>query len=68
MTVYNFMGFVEGVRGGFKELLKEGYEQDEMKNFLRKCLDQCTNDFEELTLVENLQEEFKEYLEEVKAA
>lgn len=68
MTVYNFAGFVEGVREGFRGLLREGYEQDEMKDFLKKCLDLCTNDFEEQTLSENLQEELKDYLEEAKAA
>lgn len=68
MTIYNFEGFICGVRGQMRQLLHEGYDQNEMTKFLGKCLGSCTNAFEEKTLEENLKEEFSDYLEMVKAA
>lgn len=69
MTVREFDGFIFGARVVFGRMLKkEKCTTGHMKRFFKRLLDRCTNDFEEDTLKENLQEIFRDYLEEVKVA
>lgn len=71
MAVENFTMLIDKAREEFRWILK-GYsettqnERDGLKKMIKKYLDKCCSDFEEEALKENLQEEFKLYLESLK--
>lgn len=66
MTVKDFGVFVENTRREFSEQLRMGDAwQDDLKEFIYRRFELCTNQFEEDTLVENLAEEYKLYLKEL---
>lgn len=66
MPVKDFDGFIKMCRRDFREHL-EGYlnGSGDLKYLLKGMLEQCTSAFEEKALTENLQEEFKLYMEEL---
>lgn len=71
MCIMEFEEFIHGARLMFATALKDhSFELDmkDMKKVLKNLLEQCTSDFEENALKENLQEVFREYLDEVGAA
>lgn len=67
MTVMNFEEYVEESRKRFSKRIHDGeYDMIDMKIFIKRIFKKCTNQFEEDTLIENLKEEFEDYLKEVK--
>lgn len=64
MAVKEFDGFVKESREIFRNTLESGFKYTaELEVGLKKMFDECTNDFEEQTLMENLREEFQDYME-----
>lgn len=66
MAVMDFVDYVEIGRDKFKRILFDGYRMVDLKIFIRRLFKECSNQFEEDTLIENLKEEFENYLKEVK--
>lgn len=64
MAVKNFEEFIKNCREEFRWQIN-GYINGsrELKDILKKMLGECYSEFEEETLKENLQEEFKLYME-----
>lgn len=55
-------------RRDFRDLLRSGHTMSFMGDKIKDYLKDCCSEFEEQTMIENLKEEFEEYLKEVKAA
>lgn len=71
MYTVEFEEFINGARLLFATTLKDSsfeLNMEDMKKVLKNLLGQCTSSFEEETLKENLQEVFREYLDEVRVA
>lgn len=47
-------------RSQFRGILSDDKSND-IKSFLKKCLDECGSEFEEQCLIENLKEEFHSF-------
>lgn len=60
MAVKNFEEFIKNCREEFRWNINGSRE---LKDILKGMLDECCSKFEEETLKENLQEEFKLYME-----
>lgn len=64
MAVKDFDKFVKESRERFREDLKYSTRfVGEFTDTMRGMFNECTNNFEEQTLMENLREEFQDYME-----
>lgn len=66
MAVKDFEKYVEIGREKFKRILFDELDIRYMKGLIKRLFKECTNQFEEDTLIENLKEEFENYLKEMK--
>lgn len=66
MEVTTFEEFIKNCREEFRWYVK-GYIEgsSDLKNMLKDMLDKCCSTYEEETLKENLQEEFKIYMSDL---
>ena len=65
MAILEFETFIKEARKEFRDLITiylDG-EVEEMKQMIKNKLDECRSDFEVSVLKENLQEEFRLYLD-----
>lgn len=61
MEISNFENFIKETRESFKDTLKHSTGVKECLDVIIKAFDECSNEFEELTLIENLREEYDNY-------
>lgn len=67
MEVNEMEMFIDRTRTDFRSLIENDILNDELILFFKKKLNKCCSQFEEDTLIENLAEEYKEYLKELAA-
>lgn len=68
MAVGLFDVFVEGARKDFRHMLdnfQDCRNDKRFRDYLAEQFERCSSKFEEDTLIENLAEEYKEYLKKV---
>ena len=67
LTVYDFEEYVKECREGFrKQLNYKDLWIGDLDDYIINKFSECTNQFEEDTLIENLKEEFEDYLKGLK--
>ena len=64
MAVREFEEYIRDNRFIFRDMLESS--DGKIKEFIQYVFNDCTNQFEEDTLIENLKEEFEDYLKEFK--
>lgn len=73
MSIGEMKKNIPEIRKKFREMLtvakkhEELYDSEEIRNWLLNRFDDCSGEFEEQTLIENLKEEFGLYLEELRS-
>lgn len=71
MGVKVFEEFIKKTRSDFRQILRrleEGDTYSRTKEWLIEQIKKCSSSFEEESLIENLAEEYKEYLKDMKKA
>lgn len=68
MAVKRMEDFINKSRNTFRTIIRNHMDEEVLMTFLKEHLEYCCSEFEENTLIENLAEEYKEYLKKVAEA